>query len=192
MIKRLTLPLFLLAGLPAWAQPPVFKISQTGSSIKFFVKASVSLTGDFKQWDATLAFTSTDPASGSLTLRCAAASVETGSNMKNGKLKGKDFFNAKVDPYITFKSTKFIQTGPTTFDIPGTFTIRGVSKPETLSLTVEGAGTGSGRIKGQMAFDRTQFGMDSSIPFIKIADRVEVNVDLAVTRTSGPPLVLKK
>ena len=46
-----------------------------------------------------------------------------------------------------------MQTGPTTFDVPGTFTIRGVSKPETLPLTVSGVGTGSGTIKGTMAFD---------------------------------------
>jgi hypothetical protein len=29
-----------------------------------------------------------------------------------------------------------------------------------------------------MAFDRKDFGMNSGIPFIKIADRVEVTVDL--------------
>jgi hypothetical protein len=30
--------------------------------------------------------------------------------------------------------------------------------------------------------------MTSSVPFIKIANRVEVNVDLQVKRLSGPPL----
>jgi len=34
--------------------------------------------------------------------------------------------------------------------------------------------------------------MNSGIPFIKIADRVEVVVDLKVKRTSGPPLVFKE
>ena len=43
-----------------------------------------------------------------------------------------------------------------------------------------------------MAFDRKQYGMNSGIPFIKIADRVEVDVDLFAKRVSGPPLVLKK
>jgi len=43
-----------------------------------------------------------------------------------------------------------------------------------------------------MAFDRKQYGMNSGIPFIKIADRVEVNVDLKADRTSGPPLVFKQ
>ena len=45
---------------------------------------------------------------------------------------------------------------------------------------------------GTLAFDRKEFGMNSGIPFIKIADRVEVDIDLVGKRTSGPPLTLKK
>jgi len=155
------------------------------------VKASVALTGNFDKWDATLVFTSTDVTTGVLDIKIQAASVNTGSGMKDDKLKSKDFFDVQQNPLITFHSTKIVQTGPNTFDIPGTFTIRGVSKPETLSLTVSGIGTGTGDIKGTMAFDRKNYGMDSGIPFIKIADRVEVNVSLHGTRVSGPPLALK-
>jgi hypothetical protein len=43
-----------------------------------------------------------------------------------------------------------------------------------------------------MAFDRKDYGMNSGIPFIKIADRVEVNIDLYAKRISGPPVDLKK
>jgi polyisoprenoid-binding protein YceI len=93
---------------------------------------------------------------------------------------------------ITFHSSKIVQTGPTTFDVPGTFTIRGVTKPETLTLVVSGKGTGTGDIKGTMAFDRKDYGMNSGIPFIKIADRVEVTVDLHGKRVSGPPLSFKE
>ena len=39
-----------------------------------------------------------------------------------------------------------------------------------------------------MAFDRKDYGMNSGIPFIRIADRVEVTVDLKVKRVSGPPV----
>jgi hypothetical protein len=34
--------------------------------------------------------------------------------------------------------------------------------------------------------------MNSGIPFIKIADRVEVTVDLKGKQVSGPPLVFKE
>jgi polyisoprenoid-binding protein YceI len=111
--------------------------------------------------------------------------------MKDDKLKSQEFFDVKQDPLITFRSKKIVQAGPNTFDVQGDFTIRGVSKPETLTLTVSGKGTGSGEIKGTMAFDRKDYGMTSGIPFIKIADRVEVNVDLKGKRVSGPPLVFK-
>ena len=171
---------------------PVFQITPADSTVKFGVKASVPIEGTFDKWDATLKFTSTDLSTGVLDIKIDAASVNTGSGMKNNKLKSKDFFDAKNDPYITFHSTKIEQSGPETFDVPGTFTIRGVSKPEKLTFTVFGKGTGSGAIKGTMAFDRKEYGMNSGIPFIKIADRVEVSVDLKGKRVSGPPPAFKE
>jgi polyisoprenoid-binding protein YceI len=174
------------------AQAPVFQVAPAQSSVKFFVKASVALAGNFDKWDASLTFTSPDVTTGVLDIKIQAASVNTGSGMKDDKLKSKDFFDVQQNPLITFKSTKIVQTGANTFDVPGTFTIRGVSKPETLTLTVSGIGKGEGAIKGTMAFDRKDYGMNSGIPFIKIADRVEVTVDIAAKRVSGPPVVLKK
>ena len=172
---------------------PVFKITPVKSTIKFAVKASVPIEGTFDKWDAALTFTSAAAESGVLDVKIQAASVNTGSGMKDGKLKSKDFFDAEHDPNITFKSTKVVQTGPTTFDLLGTFTIRGVSKDEKLTLTVSGQrGSGHGEIRGTMAFDRKDYGMNSGIPFIKIADRVEVTVDLLADRVSGPPLVFKQ
>ena len=182
------------AALPSLAQdqPPVFVIATDESKITFYIKSSVALEGTFKKWDASLTFTSPDVTTGVLDIKIQAASVDTGSGMKDGKIKGKDFFDVENDPLITFHSDKVVQTGPTTFDIPGTFTIRGVSKPETLAFTITGKGTGSGEIKGTMAFDRKDYGMNKGIPFIKIADRVEVTVNLEGKRTSGPPLVFKQ
>jgi polyisoprenoid-binding protein YceI len=176
---------------PTQAQAPVFVVTPGTSTIKFNVKASVPIAGNFDKWDATLTFTSPDVTTGVLDIKIQAATVNTGSGMKNDKLKSKDFFDVEQDPLITFKSTSIVQTGPATFDIPGTFTIRGVSKPETLKLTVSGIGTGTGAITGTMAFDRKDYGMNSGIPFIKIADRVEVDIDLHAKRVSGPPVKLK-
>jgi polyisoprenoid-binding protein YceI len=127
-----------------------------------------------------------------LDVKIQAASVNTGSGLKDGTLKGKNFFNVDEDPWITFRSTTIVQTGPETFDIQGTFTIRGVSRPETLHLTLSGKGTGSGEITGTMAFDRKDYGMTHGIPFIRIADRVEVSIDLKGARVSGPPVVFKQ
>ena len=95
----------------------------------------MAIEGKFDKWEATLTFPSTDGTTGVLDIKIHADSVNTGSGTKDGKLRSKDFFNAKDDPYITFHSAKVTQTGPTTFELPGTFTIRGVAKPETLTFT---------------------------------------------------------
>jgi hypothetical protein len=42
-----------------------------------------------------------------------------------------------------------------------------------------------------MAFDRKDYGMNKGIPFIKIADRAEVDLALKLQRLSGPPVNLK-
>jgi polyisoprenoid-binding protein YceI len=148
------------------AQAPVFKITTEDSSVKFAVKASVAINGTFDKWDSTLTFTSTDPTTGVLDIKIQADSVNTGSGMKDGKLKSKDFFNADQDPTISFLSKKIVQTGPTTFDVQGDFTIRGATKPQTL--------------------------MNKGIPFVHIGDSVDVTVDLHGTRVSGPALALKQ
>jgi len=182
----------LVPSLTRAQDVPVFAITPVQSSIKFNVKASVAIAGTFDQWNSTLTFTSTDVTTGVLDVEIQAATVDTGSGLKDSKLKGPDFFDAANNPLITFKSTRISQTGPATFEVDGNFTIRGVTRPESLTLTVSGVGTGSGTINGTLYFDRKDYGMTSGIPFIRIADRVEVNVDLKGTRVSGPQLVLKQ
>jgi polyisoprenoid-binding protein YceI len=173
------------------AQAPVFVITPVESSIKFHVKASTTIAGKFDKWDATLTFTSPDETTGVLTIKIHADTVDTGSGLKNNKLKSKDFFDVAQSPLITFVSNKFVQTGPNTYEVDGNFTIRGVSNPEKLTLVVSGKGTSSGEIKGTMVFNRKDYGMNSGIPFIKIADHVDVSFHLKGKRVSGPPLAIK-
>src|ERR1700749_3995608 len=103
--QLIVLSLLASAVLPSVSRAqgvPVFEIKPDTSTIKFFVKASVALEGNFNKWDATLTFTSTDISTGVLDIKIQADSVDTGSGMKDGKLKSKDFFNVDKDPYITF------------------------------------------------------------------------------------------
>jgi len=182
-------PSLIRAQVPAAV--PVFQITPGDSTIKFFVKSSVALEGNFDKWDATLVYTSTDYKTGALDVEIHAASVNTGSGMKDGKLKSKDFFDVKHDPLITFKSTKIVRTSPGVYQVQGNFTIRGVTKQDTLALTTDTEGKGVGEIKGTMAFDRKDYGVDGSIPFIKIADRVEVTIAFQAKRVSGPPMIFE-
>src|ERR1700722_6200701 len=188
----LWLVVFCFSPSVSHAQVPVYEVTPVESVIKFGVDSSVPIKGTFDKWTASMKFTSTDVRSGVLEIEIQADSVNTGSGLKDNKLKGKDFFNAKESPTINFKSTKVVQTSPNTFELDGDFTIRGVTKTEKLTLTDNGKGSTSGSIAGTMAFDRKDYGMNKNIPFVKIADRVEVNVSLKWKRISGPPPVFEQ
>jgi polyisoprenoid-binding protein YceI len=185
----------LLASI-TWAQSSpdvaVFKIIPVKCTIRFGVKAAMPIEGAFDKWESTLAFTSKHAEDAVLDVKIQGKSVNTGSGIKNEQLKSKDFFDVEHSPYITFHSTKVVQTGTNTFDLQGIFSVRGVSKPETLHLSLSGKGTGHGELTGTMAFDRKDFGMNSDIPFLKIADRVEVTLDLKGDQISGPPVVFRQ
>ena len=193
-LRMVVLCLLASCALPSAnrAQVPVYEVTPVESTIKFGVDSSVPIKGTFDKWTASMKFSSTDVRSGSLDIEIQADSVNTGSGMKNNKLKSKDFFNAEDSPIITFKSTKVVQTGPNTFDLEGDFTIRGVTKTEKLTLTDNGKGSTSGSIDGTMAFDRKDYGMNRNIPFIKIANRVAVNVSLKWRRGSGDAPVFQQ
>jgi polyisoprenoid-binding protein YceI len=187
-LMLLFISVFFVLVSSSRAQAPVYEITPVQSWVKFHVKSSTTIAGKFDKWDASLTFTSTDETTGTLEIKIEAASVDTGSGMKNGKLKSKDFFDVEQNPYITFKSTKFVPSGPHAYEVDGDFTIRGVSNPEKLTLTVSGKGTGSGEIHGAMVFNRKDYGMNKGIPFIKIADHVDVNFHLNWKHIGGPPL----
>ena len=111
--------------------------------------------------------------------------------MKDGKLKSKDFFDADQNPLITFHSTKIVQTGPTPL------TRRRLhdswsNQARKTDFYYFRQRNWLGAIKGTMAFDRKDYGMNKGIPFVKIADRVEVTVDLKGKRVSGPPVKFKQ
>jgi polyisoprenoid-binding protein YceI len=164
-----------LSSVSSAQRVPIFRITPEESSITFNVGASASIQGTFDTWNANLRFASPDVTSGVLDVEIQAASIETGRGLKNSKLKGGDFFDVVDNPSI--KST-VEQSGPNSFNVDGNFTIRGVTKPEKLRLLVTGKGTDSGTISATMAFDRKNYAMNSGIPFIRIADRVEVTVSL--------------
>ena len=76
-MNKLTLAVTMLVLLlaPTGAQNPgvpVIKITQEDSSIKFAVKASVSIDGTFDKGDATMTFSSTDSEAGVLEIKIQA------------------------------------------------------------------------------------------------------------------------
>src|SRR5215831_16282992 len=82
------------------AQVPVYEVAPVESTIKFGVESSVPIKGSFNKWSASLKFSSTDVRGAVLEIEIQADSVDTGSGMKNNKLKSKDFFNVQGSPTI--------------------------------------------------------------------------------------------
>jgi polyisoprenoid-binding protein YceI len=172
---------------PAQAAAPVkFTLVPAKSKIQFYVSSSLSdITGTFGSWHGTLKIPHPGNTEGiALQLTIATASMTTGSGMKNGIIKGKDFFNIEQYPTITFVSTNVTATDdPTKFKVQGDFTLRGVTKVVTLDATINKDGTVDGLIHGDLSFDRRDFGMTKNMPFNKVADTVKVTLDIDVQRS---------
>src|SRR5262245_15690030 len=75
--------LTLSAGAQGPAAVPVFQVTPD-STITFHVNASVTIDGTFDQWQASLTFTSPAAESAVLDVQIQAASVNTGSELKDG------------------------------------------------------------------------------------------------------------
>jgi polyisoprenoid-binding protein YceI len=189
--RLLLLAAAMLLPSTGFAQIPTFQVVTADSQVNFKVDASVSIAGVFEKWTSTLRFTTPYVESGVLDIVVDAASVDAGSSFKERKLKGSDFFDVKHNPEITFQSKKIVQTAPDSYAVIGDFTIRGMTNEETLTVTYSPDRPDEGRVRGTMVFDRKQYGMTRGIPLIKIADRVEVVVDLKIHRTSGPRPIQK-
>src|SRR4029077_4657469 len=95
---------FLASSRPSYSQVPTYEFTPVESNIKFGVESSVSIQGVFEKWNASIKFSSRDVRDAVLDIEIEADSVNTGSHMKDNKLKGKDFFNVKESSLITFKS----------------------------------------------------------------------------------------
>ena len=71
---------------------------------------------------------------GSIDVVIDAASVTSGSAPRETMLKGEDYFNVAQFPTITFKSTNLKFEDDRVVGADGELTIRGVTKPVTLSV----------------------------------------------------------
>jgi polyisoprenoid-binding protein YceI len=62
-------------------------------------------------------------------------SVDTGSKLFDSHIQGEDFLDTAKFPTITYKSTKFNFKGDTLASIDGNLTVKGITKPVTLTVT---------------------------------------------------------
>jgi polyisoprenoid-binding protein YceI len=72
---------------------------------------------------------------GAVDIAIDMTSVSTGSVDFNGHIQGEDFLDTAKFPTATFKSTKVVFEGDKPKAIEGNLTIKGVTKPVTLTVT---------------------------------------------------------
>lgn len=72
---------------------------------------------------------------GSADIIIDAKSINTGHEVFNGHLKADGFFDVEKFPTITYKSTSFKYEGDKPVAIEGNLTVKGITKPVTLTLT---------------------------------------------------------
>lgn len=72
---------------------------------------------------------------GSAIIDIDTTSINTGSAVFNGHLRGEDFFNAEQFPKIEFKSTAFNFVKGNLSSVNGNLTIKGITHPVTLEVT---------------------------------------------------------
>lgn len=160
-----------------------YTIDVPASRVEFFVASSAGdVNGTFESWKGELEMSTPGVSeSATLNLKISARSMTTGSRVKDKMVKGKVFFYVKKYPTVTFVSTKVIPSGnPNKFQVQGDFTLRGITKPVTLQVTLERDSNGGVRIYADMSFDRREFWMTKNVPFVRVSDSVRVRLDLYV------------
>lgn len=88
----------------------------------------------FKNTSGTIIFDSTAK-TGSVDITIDMNSVNTGVADFDGHLRGEDFFDTAKYPTATFKSTRVLFDGDKPARVEGLLTIKGITKPATLTVT---------------------------------------------------------
>lgn len=120
----------------AFAAPEVFNLDSTHSFPRF----------SYSHLGYSIQMSRFDKATGTVTLDKAAKtaavdividtkSVNTGSTTFNEHIQGEDFLDTAKYPTATFKSTKVIFDGDKPAKIEGNLTLKGITKPVTLTVT---------------------------------------------------------
>jgi len=140
-MKRLVI-LFALA-LPFAATAADYAVQPTASTLGFSdTFQGEAFNGQFSQWTAAISYDAANLASSKFDVEVALASVKTGDKDRDGALPGSDFFNVAKFPKAHFVSTGFHQNG-TQVIADGNLTLRGVTKPVSLTVMFKPLGKGA-------------------------------------------------
>jgi polyisoprenoid-binding protein YceI len=115
-----------------------------------------------------------------------ASSIDTNNEQRDGHIRSADFFDVENHPQWTFRSTALRVDGED-LALDGELTIKGVTKPVTLALEVNGfgpdawGGTRTG-FSASTTIDRNDFGVDIKMPLdgggVVVGDKVQISLEI--------------
>jgi polyisoprenoid-binding protein YceI len=181
------LPVATVAGL--LLSSPVFAADWTlapGSGTLGFsgTQTGKAFEGHFEKYDGTISFDPAHPEAGHAKITIDMASATTGDAQRDGALPGHDWFDVKTFPTAVFEVKDFKAKGGNTFDAEGTLTIKGISKPVTLPLSIEIDGAAL-HAKGHLPLIRSTFNVGVGPWATGQWVALEVGVDVDVTAHGG-------
>ena len=118
-----------------WALDP------THSEVQFKIKHLVisTVTGSFKSFQGSMQSAGDDNfENASVEFSLDVDSIDTNQEMRDGHLKGEEFFDAAKFPTIKFVSTSTVKDGDS-YKLTGNLTMKGVTKPVTLEAEYGGS-----------------------------------------------------
>jgi polyisoprenoid-binding protein YceI len=121
---------------------------------------------------------------GSVELTIATESIDSNNKQRDGHLMSPDFFNAKENPEITFKSTKIKATGKN-LEVTGDLSLAGKTKSITIPVEFVGEGESRGIRRGYIttfAIKRSDFGMTYGVQKNALGDDVHLMVSLELVQ----------
>ena len=137
--------------------------------------------GRFAGFEGVVRLDGDDPSASSAGLTIRADTVDTGNERRDFQLR-KDFLVTPEDPCLTFVSTKVEQTGPTTFDVTGDLTIRGVTRPITVPFELIQA-DGDVTFKATQTINRTHWQVNwNAVTTVMVGPDVILDLQLTASR----------
>ena len=184
-LTKLSTALALAAAVsgPALAAPETFNVEPTHTFPRFSY-SHLGYSIQLSRFDKTSGKVIFDKAAktGSVDIVISTKSVSTGSDVFNEHIQGEDYLDTGKFPTATFKSTTVVFEGDKPAKIEGNLTLKGVTKPVTLTVTSFHTMPHPMLKKdaiGANAFTtvkRTDFNMGKNAPYV--GD--EVRIDIAI------------
>ena len=185
-LKKIAAALTLAAALsaPAFAAPETYVLDSAHSFPRFSYNhfGYSTQVSRFNKTTGKIVYDK-EAKTASVDILIDATSVDSGFPVFNEHLRGEDFFDTTKYPTATFKSTKVIFEGDKPSAIEGDLTIKGITKPVTLTVTSFHAMPHPMRKKdaiGANAFTvikRSEFNAGKHVPYVGDEVRIDIGVE---------------